>query len=490
MFGKGYVVGRGYMRQIIEARAHGLLIAGEWVGTETTVPVKDKFTGEVIGWVGSATREDVDAAVGAAAATFQRDLLHPPERYRILSQVASMVQERADDLARIMIAETGFTWRDVRSDITRAVQTLQTSAEEAKRLGGEVLPIQAAPGFENALAFTIRVPLGVVAAITPFNSPLNTVCHKVAPALAAGNTVVLKPATTTPLSSIQLAEFLLEAGLPAGHLNLITGPGSSIGRWLTEDARVRFVTFTGSTKVGEDIQARIGLRRSCMELGNISATIICADSDIDRAVPLIVAGAFRKAGQVCTSVQRIFVERPIYPELVERLREATARLKYGNPWEEGTDVGPMIGETQAEQAQAWVRQAVAQGAKIVLGGEREGPVLQPTILVDVPPGARVVCEEIFAPVVSVAPFDTFDQAIDFVNAAPYGLQAGVFTRDLHRALQAVRRLDVGGVIVNGTSSTRADLMPYGGTKRSGFGREGPKYAVEELTELRTVVFYN
>ncbi len=478
------------MRQAVEASVYGFLIAGEWVATDTTVPVKDKFTGEVIGWVGSATREHVAAAVTAAAATFGRGPLPPPERYRILSRVASMVQERAVDAARIMIAETGFTWRDVRNDISRAVQTLQSSAEEAKRLGGEVLPIQAAPGFERALAFTIRVPLGVVAAITPFNSPLNTVCHKVAPALAAGNTVVLKPATTTPLSAIQLAGFFLEAGLPAGYLNLITGPGSSIGRWLTEDERVRFVTFTGSTEVGEDIQARIGLRRSCMELGNISATIVCADGDLDRAVPLIVAGAFRKAGQVCTSVQRIFVERPVYSELVERLRQAATRLKYGNPWEEDTDVGPMIGEPQAVEAQAWVRQAVSQGARIVLGGEREGPVLQPTILVDVPPDARVVCEEIFAPVVSVAPFDTFDQAIDLVNAAPYGLQAGVFSRDLPRALEAVRRLDVGGVIVNGTSSTRADLMPYGGTKRSGFGREGPKYAVEELTQLRTVVFHN
>jgi acyl-CoA reductase-like NAD-dependent aldehyde dehydrogenase len=475
---------------VVEAKSHGLLIGGERVATEQRLPVHDKYTGEVVAHVSSATRGHVTAAVDAAQRAFDAGPLPAHERFRILSQVASAVQQRQDEVARVMIAETGFTWKDVRNDITRAVQTLQLSAEEAKRVGGEVLPIQSAPGFENALAFVMRVPLGVVAAITPFNSPLNTVAHKVAPALAVGNTVVVKPATFTPLCAYWLAERLLEAGLPAGYINVITGPGESIGRWLLEDERVKFVTFTGSTEVGEAIQARIGLRRSCMELGNISATIVCEDADLDRAVRLIAAGSFRKAGQVCTSVQRIYAARAIYDEFVARLRGATSTLKAGDPWDESTDVGPMISEGEAVKAQDWVGEAVRRGAKVLAGGERRGPVLEPTLLVDVPSDARVVCDEIFAPVVSVLPFDTFDQAIELVNAAPYGLQAGVFTRDLHRALDAARRLDVGGVIVNGTSSTRADLMPYGGTKRSGFGREGPKYAAEELTELRTVVFYN
>ncbi|MDQ7844063.1 MAG: aldehyde dehydrogenase family protein [Armatimonadota bacterium] len=468
---------------------HGLLIGGEWVAAPAQAPVVDKFTGEAVAWVAQAGEDHVRAAVDAAHRAFQDGAIPPRERFGILSRTAEAVATRREEIARIMIAETGFTWRDVRTDIARAVQTLQLSAEEAKRLGGEVLPIQAAPGFERALAFTLRVPLGVVAAITPFNSPLNTVCHKIAPALAAGNSVVLKPATPTPLSALWLAERLLEAGLPPGWLNVLTGPGGSLGRWLVEDPRVRFVTFTGSTAVGREIQARIGLRRSCMELGNVSATIVCADAELDRAVPLVTAGAFRKAGQVCTSVQRLYVEQPVYDELVDRLAAAARALRVGNPWDEATDVGPMISESKAAEAQAWVEEAAAAGAQVVTGGRRQGTLLDPTVLVDVPPDARVVCDEIFAPVVSVVPCQSFDEAVERVNEGPYGLQAGVFTRDLRKALTAARRLAVGGVIVNGSSSTRADLMPYGGTKQSGFGREGPRYAIEELTEVRTVVFY-
>jgi acyl-CoA reductase-like NAD-dependent aldehyde dehydrogenase len=472
-----------------DVRTHGHLIGDRWVVGNGSAPVRDKFTGEVVGSVAAARADDVRAAVDAAAHAFATIPFPPAARYAVLSRAAATVRERADEFARIMIAETGFTWKDVRGDITRALQTLQLSAEEAKRIGGEVLPIESAPGFEHALAFTLRVPLGVVCAITPFNSPLNTVCHKIAPALAAGNAVVLKPATPTPLTAIRLAECLLEAGLPPGYLNLITGSGGQVGQWLVDDARIRFVTFTGSTSVGEAIQARIGLRRSCMELGNISGTIVCADADLDRAVPLIVGGAFRKAGQVCTSVQRLFVERTIEGEFVDRLRRATATLRHGNPWEPETDVGPLISLDEAVRADAWVRQAVDRGAAVVHGGRRTDAVLEPTILADVPADAQVVCEEIFAPVVSIVPVADFDEAVDLINATPYGLQAGVFTRDLDRALRAARTLAVGGVIINATSSTRADLMPYGGTKRSGFGREGPRYAVEEMTEIRTVVFY-
>jgi len=477
------------MARMLEARTHGHLIGGEWVADEATHPVRDKFTGEVVGWVCRATRDHVRAAVDAACRAFAERPFLPQERYRILSQVAATVREQQEEFARIMIAETGFTWRDVRGDISRALQTLTVSAEESKRVGGEVLPIQSAPGFENCLAFTIRVPLGAVCAITPFNSPLNTVCHKIAPALAAGNTVVLKPATPTPLTAIRLAEVFIDAGLPGGYLNVVTGSGSEVGRWLTEDPRLRFYTFTGSTEVGEAIQGRLGLRRSCMELGNISGTIVCDDADLGRAVPMIVNGAFRKAGQVCTSVQRIFAQKGICMEFTDRLRQATAKLKVGNPWDQDTDVGPLISEDQAQQAERWIQEAVARGASVAIGGTRRGPVLDPTILVNVPPDTSVVCEEIFAPVVSIIPYDSFDDAIQMINGTPYGLQAGVFTRDLHKAMAAARRLDVGGVIVNATSSTRADLMPYGGTKRSGFGREGPKYAIEEMTEPRTVMFY-
>ncbi|MDQ7850043.1 MAG: aldehyde dehydrogenase family protein [Armatimonadota bacterium] len=472
-----------------EAPCYRMLIGSEWVDAEATLSVLDKYTGEVIGRVPQASREDVREAVAAAEAAFAARPLSPQERWRILYRVAEAIGQHEEELARMMIAESGFTWRDVRGDIRRAVQTLQVSAEEAKRIGGEVVPIQSAPGFEGSLAFTLRVPLGVVCAITPFNSPLNTVCHKVAPALAAGNTVVLKPATPTPITALRLAELFLEAGLPPGHLNVVTGRGGEVGRWLCEDTRIRFYTFTGSTDVGREIQRFVGLRRSCMELGNISATIVCEDGDLERAVPLIVNGAFRKAGQVCTSVQRILAQGAIYASLVEALRFATERLKVGDPRDPHTDVGPMIDEQKAVQAEQRVQEAVARGATVVVGGTRQGPVLYPTILVDVPDDAAVVCEEIFAPVVSVRAYDSLDEALRLVNAGPYGLQAGIFTRDLGKALRAARELRVGGVIVNGTSSTRADLMPYGGTKDSGFGREGPRYAIEEMSETRIVLFY-
>jgi acyl-CoA reductase-like NAD-dependent aldehyde dehydrogenase len=338
------------------------------------------------------------------------------------------------------------------------------------------------------MAFTIRVPRGVVCGITAFNSPLNMICHKVAPALASGNTVVMKPSELTPLSPTRLFELLLEAGFPPGHLNLVHGPGPEIGEWLVENQDINFYTFTGSARVGALIRERTGFRPVLLELGSISPTIVCEDADLDRAAARCVASAFRRAGQVCTSTQRLFVQRDIEADFRDRLKKGVSALQVGDPRDLRTDVGPMISEREASRAESWVQEALAGGATLVHGGGREGAVLHPTILANVDPRMRVVCEEIFAPVVSIIPYGTLDEAIAQANATPFGLAAGIFSKDITRAMAAARRLHVGLVHVNDASSSRVDLIPFGGVKQSGSGREGPKYAMQEMTEERLVTF--
>jgi len=476
------------MAQTMAPKDYGLYIGGEWVATSESDPVYHKFTGEVIARVARARQSDVDRAMTVAERAFRQVPFHPIQRYEALQQAARLLKERHDAFLAVEVAEAGFTRKDVRNEIRRAIDVLTHSAEEVRRIGGEVLPIQSAVGFERDFAYTFRVPVGVVCAITPFNAPISTVLHKIAPALAGGNSVVLKPAGSTPLCSLKLAELLTDAGVPRGYVNVLTGPGRELGRWLSDHPTPRFYTFTGSTGVGRDIQSRVGLRRTNMELGNISATIVCADADLTRAAPVIIGNSFRKAGQVCTSVQRIYVEAPAVDELSRLLAEQTRQLRAGDPDRDDTDVGPMIDERETARAERWVEEALRDGAEPLVPHGRRGALLTPTILTHVQPTAKVMRDEIFAPVVSIAPFQKFDEAIDLVNNTPYGLQAGVFTRDLERALAATQRLEVGGIIINGTSSTRADLMPYGGTKESGFGKEGPRYALEEMTEVRVVVF--
>jgi acyl-CoA reductase-like NAD-dependent aldehyde dehydrogenase len=468
------------------ANAGRLLIDGAWVDGDRTFTVRHKVTGVDLAQAASASRDQVHAAVTAAERSFERRPLTPYERYEILHRAADGLVARSDEMLATIIAESGFTVSDANGEVDRCHQTLLLSAEEAKRVHGEMVPLDGAPGQANRLGFTIRMPRGVVVAITPFNSPLNTVAHKIAPALAAGNTVVLKPASATPLTASLLAEIILDAGLPPAHLNLGQGSGRDVGQWLTADARVAVYTFTGSTEVGRGIQGAIGLRRSSLELGSISSTIVCDDADLERAVPRCVNASFRKAGQVCTSVQRLYAQRPIVNDLVERLVARVRAAKVGDPYDPGTLVGPMIDEREAERAQAWVCEATAAGADVAYGGGRNGAVLEPTIIVGARPDMRVMCQEIFAPVISIVPFDSYDDALAQVNETPYGLAAGVFTQDIDRAMQAARRLRVGAVHINETSSSRVDLMPYGGVKDSGFGREGPRYAIEEMTEERLV----
>jgi acyl-CoA reductase-like NAD-dependent aldehyde dehydrogenase len=465
----------------------GSLIGGVHVDGGRRTPVLDQFRREPFAEVYEATPEHVTAAVDAALTAFESDRLTAQDRYAILLRASELLAARRDDLARTYARETGFTVGDGVAEIDRAVQTLIASAEEAKRVVGEVIPIEAAPGMHNRLAFTVRAPVGVVGAINTFNSPVNGNCHKVGPAIAAGNTVVLKPAETTPICALALAEVLREAGLPDGYLNVVFG-GPDVGMALLRDPRVGFYSFTGSSKVGEIIKRESGLRRVQLELGNNSATIVCEDADLDKAAPLLVNGGFRKAGQVCTSVQRVYAHASIVDALVERMARETEALITGDPFDPTTAVGPMSSVERAEQLEAWIQEAVAQGAEIVCGGQRDGALLHPTLLRNGTQEMRVVCDEVFGPVVTVVPFTDFDEALTLVNDSPYGLQAGVFTRDLAKAFKAVRTLRVGGLNVNDTSNKRADLMPYGGLKASGIGREGPRYSVREMTDERIVIF--
>lgn len=428
----------------------------------------------------------MDRAIAAAKRSFEEHPLDPQQRYQILHATADLIGQRRQDFVERIVAEAGFPIADADNEVTRSIQTFLIAAEEAKRIVGEVVPIEAAPGNAHRMAFTVRVPRGVVCGITAFNAPLNFVAHKVAPALAAGNTVIVKPPQTTPFSAALLFELLLEAGLPPGHAALVQGPGSELGAWLFENDAIRFYSFTGSSAVGKLLQRSVGLRPVALDLGSISGTIVCEDADLERAAPRCAASAFRRAGQACTSVQRLFVHERVIDRFVALLTTATMALKVGDPRERGTVVGPMISEADARRAESWIADASAAGARVVCGGTRQGAVLQPTVLMDTRPEMRVMCEEIFAPVVSVLPYGRLDDAIARVNAVPFGLAAGVFTRSIDRAMFVAKRLHVGIVHINEPSSSRVDLMPFGGVKDSGVGREGPKYAIREMTEERLI----
>jgi acyl-CoA reductase-like NAD-dependent aldehyde dehydrogenase len=466
-----------------------LLIGGQWrAGTGPALDVVDKFTGAVIGEVDCAGREQVDAAVAAAKRAFLESPLDPQQRFLLLQKTADLIAQHGEQLAALITAEGGLPITDATAEVARAVQTVTVSAEEGKRLVGEMVPIEAAPGQANRVALTIRVPRGVVCGITAFNSPLNMVCHKVAPALASGNTVVVKPSEVAPLSATRLCELLVEAGLPPGHVNLLHGPGADVGPWLVENPDISFYTFTGSTRVGRWIHDNVGLRPVALEMGSVSPTIVCEDADLDRAAARCAASGFRRAGQMCTSTQRLYVHRDVERDFCARLIRAAGALRVGDPRDRETDVGPMISEREAIRAESWVHDAVESGATLLHGGRRDGTLMHPTILAHVDPRMRVVCEEIFAPVLSIIPFSSLEESIEQINSSPFGLAAGIFSRDVTRVMNAARRLHVGVVHINESSSSRVDLLPFGGVKQSGMGREGPKYAMREMTEERLITF--
>jgi acyl-CoA reductase-like NAD-dependent aldehyde dehydrogenase len=467
-----------------------MYIGGRWVDSSDSAkePVRNPYNGKVIGTVPVATRADVEAAVAAAVEAGPTMAKMPAfKRAEILRRTAELLKAAEREIATTIAAEAGKGFKFALTEARRAQETFTFAAEEAKRIHGETIPMDAATGGVNRLGFYLRVPIGVVAAISPFNFPLNLVAHKVAPALAAGCTVVLKPASVTPLTAVKLVEILTEAGLPPGALNLITGGGSTVGTWLTQDPRVAKVSFTGSPSVGRTIIKNAGLKKVTMELGNNSATIIDRDANLDKAIPACVVGAFSNSGQVCISVQRIYVHRDIYDSFRDRFVDAVKKLKVGDPLEEDTDVGPLITEKEAIRVEEWVNEAAQQGAKILTGGKREGGVYAPTVLDNVRSDMKVMCDEVFGPLVSLVPFDDFDRALDMADDSQFGLQAGVYTNDLTKAFQAVQRLNVGGVIINDVPAFRADHMPYGGNKESGIGREGPRFAIEDMTTIKMVV---
>jgi succinate-semialdehyde dehydrogenase/glutarate-semialdehyde dehydrogenase len=468
--------------------AQPLLMDGAWVpGRGPVLAVMDKYRLEPGARVGTADGEQVAHAVASAHAAVRRGAPGPHERGAILERAAALVESRLDVFVRTMQMEAGFTVSDATGEVRRCVQTLKLSGEEARRLAGEVIPLAGAPQQAGRIGFTLRVPLGVVVAITPFNSPLNTVAHKLAPAFAAGNAVILKPASATPLTACRLAEALVEAGVPRGFLSVLPG-GAPVADALIADERVRFFAFTGSTEVGRSIQSRAGLRRTQMELGSIACTILCDDARLDSALPKVLNASYRKAGQVCTSIQLLLAHQSLVAEVEAHLTKLVQGLAYGDPYDPGTFVGPLISEKEAIRVEQWVEEAVAKGARRLAGGPRKGAVLPPVLLGSIDDSMKVGCREVFGPILCIVPFATLDEAIARVNATPYGLATGIFTNRLDDAFAAARRLEVGGVHVNETSSSRVDLMPYGGSKASGFGREGPRYAVHEMTEERIVTF--
>lgn len=468
-----------------ELRHGALLIDGAWGAGEQRAVVLDKYRNVPWGEVEVPGRAQVTQCVEAAERAFRASTLDGHARGAILDRAAAIVERRTDELIEIMRAEAGFTRHDAAGELRRCVITFRLSAEEARNFRGEMVPMEGAPGQTGRIGFTLRVPLGVVCAITPFNAPLNTVMHKLGPALAAGNAVVLKPSLHTPFTAIVLAEALLEAGLPRGLLSIVHG-GAEVAQWLLDEPLVRFYAFTGSTAVGRAIQSRAGLRRTQMELGSIAYCIVSDDADLEAALPRIVNAGYRKAGQVCTSVQMLLVHRSRIQDVQARLAAMVAALPFGDPGEAATVVGPVISEASAVRIAEWIDAAMAAGARRLAGGERRGTVIPPTLLVDVPADTPLGCQEVFGPVMCIAPFDTLDAAIDKVNATPYGLATGVFTNRLRDAFAAARRLEVGGVHINETSSSRVDVMPYGGSKDSGFGREGPHHAIREMSEERMI----
>jgi len=463
-----------------------LLLDGEWIETGEWQDVDSPYSGESVARVARAGAEHARKALDAAERAMSSPL-PAHERAAILDRVAALLKERHDEVAQTISAEAGKPMKAARVEAERAVSTYTMAAVEARRLAGEVVPMDASAAGVGKVAYTMRVPIGIVGAITPFNFPLNLVAHKIAPALAAGCAVVLKPAGHTPLSALLLGELETEAGLPPGWLNVLVGPSAEIGDVIVEDERVKLITFTGSSGVGWKIRERAVKKRVNLELGNATPVVVEADADIEEAAAKLAANAFSFAGQSCISVQRIYVKRDAYDDFVSRFVPKVQALKVGDPGEEDTDVGPVIDEDARDRIVSWVEEAKSAGATVLTGGEVVDGLLQPTVLADVTQDMKVSCQEVFGPLCTVSPYDSSEEAFELANATEYGLQAGIFTASVKTALAAATALEFGGVTVNEAPTFRADQMPYGGVKESGNTKEGPHYAVREMTEERLVV---
>lgn len=465
-------------------------IGGEWIDKSEKIEVLHPFDGSVVDTIPKGDLNDVEKAIDTAERGAKiMAKMTGYERYEILHKVAELMVERTEELARTITLEEGKILAEARVEASRASEIIMLSAEEAKRLYGEVIPLEGAPGVQGKFGFTMRVPCGIVVGISPFNFPLHLVCHKAGPAIAAGNAIIIKPATDTPLSALKLVELFLEAGTPPEAIQCLTGSGGVIGDALCSDRRVRKITFTGSRDVGEHICHTAGLKRVTMELGSNSPLIIMPDADPDKAAQAAAASGYSNAGQVCISTQRVIAHEKIYGDFLDAFKAKVEDITTGNPLDEPTKMGPMIRENDAVRVSEWIQEAVSDGAELLTGGERNGQIVTPAILANVKPEMRISCDEIFGPAVGVTRVENIDDAIALANATNYGLSAAIFTQNIDWAMKFVREVESGNLMVNWGTQWRADLMPYGGLKESGMGKEGPKYAVQEMTELKMAIFH-
>jgi glyceraldehyde-3-phosphate dehydrogenase (NADP+) len=466
-----------------------MLLDGKWVDRDDKIEVRDPFDNSLVDTVPSASLADCEIALAAAVKGFEitkRMAIH--ERADILYKTAALISERLDDFATLIAREASKTITEARKEAGRCVNTIRVAAEESKRILGETIPFDSFPGGEQKRGYYYRFPIGIVLAITPFNDPLNLVAHKLGPAIAAGNSVILKPATVTPLSAIKLVETMIEAGLPEQAIQLITGQGAVIGDPLVSDERVRMISFTGGVEAGKHIAKMAGIKKIGMELGSDSPVIVWKDADMDLAVESCVSGSFWAAGQNCIGVQRLLVHRDIYDEFKKRFVALTKTYKIGDKLKDETNMGPMITESEAKRVEEWIAEAKSKGATVLCGGGREGALVEPTVLENVPADAQIHCEEVFGPTVNLYPVDDLDKAIEQANSLPYGLLAAVFTSNVDVAFKAAYELDCGGVIINDSTDYRLDSMPFGGVKYSGLGREGLKFSLQEMTEPKVICF--
>ena len=464
-----------------------LWINGAWEDAVETYELQSPYTGEVIAKVAKATPQDVERAIAGAHEaykTFKKTTAY--ERAEILYKVVHIMRKRKEELVQILADEAGKPVSAGRAELDRTIATYQFAAEAAKQSMGETVPLDAAPGVEGRIGYTKRVALGVVSAITPFNFPFNLVAHKLGPAFAVGNAVVLKPATQTPLSALIMAEIFEEAGLPAGMLQIVTGSGGELSDVPVTNPLVKKVTFTGSGKVGLEIKKKVGLRKITLELGSNAAVIVEPSTPIEKIINRAVSGAFNFAGQVCISLQRIYVHHSIYNDFVEQFVAATQKLNVGDPHDASTDLSAMIHPKEVQRIKEWIEEAKSQGANVATGGKITERMLTPTVMTNVKPDMRIVCEETFAPIVSIVSYETLEEAIDFANDSSLGLNVGIYTNVLTDAMRAAEELEAGAVIINDIPTFRTDNMPYGGVKMSGYGKEGIKYALQEMTELKFI----
>lgn len=474
---------------MLKERQAKLYINGKWQEGSDYYDLKSPYNCDFITEVSLATPQEVEEALVSAEKGKEKiKKLTSLERSKILERASAIFEQRLEECAQILTLENAKPIKSARGEIRRTIETYKFAAEEAKRIHGETIPMDAAASGAGRFAYTRKEPLGIIAAITPFNFPFNLVAHKLGPAIASGNSVVLKPAYQTPLSALLTAEIFEEAGLPPGVLNVVTGRGSMIGDILVQDSRVNMVTFTGSLEVGLGIKAKAGLKKVTLELGSNSGLIVDSTDDLDEVVAKSVVGSFAFAGQVCISIQRIYVQQRLYDEFVSKFVERTQELVKGDPRDENTDISAMIHFNEAERIEQWLEEAQNSNAKILCGGKREGSLFEPTIITDASSNLSINSDEAFAPIVTIQPYQEWEEAVAMINDSSYGLHAGVFTTSMEKAFDASERMEVGGVMINDIPSFRVDHMPYGGVKNSGIGKEGIKYSVEEMMNLKMVGF--